>query len=139
MPNVEKLEKIAALRERIEGSNALLLAGVPGLSVHDATELRRSLKDQARFSVGEEHAPRAAAVEAGIEGLDELLRGPTAVAFVKGTSSPRRGSSSRPRRWFPALVLKGCVHDGRVLSADEASPSPTSSRARSCSRRSPGC
>ena len=43
MPNAEKVERVAALRERIAGSNALLLAEYRGLSVHDATDLRRSL------------------------------------------------------------------------------------------------
>ena len=50
MPNAEKIEKVPALKERIEGAEALLLAEYRGLTVHDATELRRSLSDQARFS-----------------------------------------------------------------------------------------
>lgn len=120
MPNVEKVEKIAALRERIEGSNALLLAEYRGLSVHDATELRRSLKDQARFSVAKNTLLARAAVEAGIEGLDELLRGPTAVAFVEGDVVATARKLVEAAKRFPALVLKGAFMDGRVLSADEA-------------------
>ena len=120
MPNVEKVEKIAALRERIEGSNALLLAEYRGLSVHDATELRRSLKDQARFSVAKNTLLARAAVEAGIEGLDELLRGPTAVAFVEGDVVATARKLVEAAKRFPALVLKGAFMDGRVLSANEA-------------------
>ena len=51
MPNAEKIAKVAALKERIQGSEALLLAEYRGLSVHDATELRRALSDQARFAI----------------------------------------------------------------------------------------
>ena len=51
MPNAEKIQKVAALKERIEGADALLLAEYRGLSVHDATELRRSLSEQARFAI----------------------------------------------------------------------------------------
>ena len=44
MPNAEKIAKVAALKERIQGSEALLLAEYRGLSVHDATELRRTCR-----------------------------------------------------------------------------------------------
>jgi large subunit ribosomal protein L10 len=120
MPNTEKVEKVAALKERIEGSNALLLAEYRGISVHDATELRRSLMDQARFSVAKNTLLARAAGEAGIEGLEELLKGPTAVAFVEGDVVATAKKLVEAARRFPALVLKGAFMDGRVLSADEA-------------------
>ena len=47
MPNAEKIEKVAALKERIQDAEALLLTDYRGLSVHDATELRRALSEQA--------------------------------------------------------------------------------------------
>ena len=50
MPNAEKTEKVTALKERIEGSSALLLTEYRGLTVHDATELRRSLVGPGRGS-----------------------------------------------------------------------------------------
>ena len=49
MPNAEKIAKVAALKERIHDAEALLLTEYRGLSVHDATELRRALSEQARF------------------------------------------------------------------------------------------
>ena len=84
MPNAEKVEKVAALKQRIEGSNALLLAEYRGLSVHDATELRRSLSEQARFSIVKNTLFQRAAADAGLAELEALLDGPTAVAFVDG-------------------------------------------------------
>ena len=120
MPNAEKVEKIEALKERIQGSDALLLAEYRGLTVHDATELRRSLGDQARFSVTKNTLLRRAASDAGIEGLDELLTGPTAVAFVAGDVVATAKKLVEAAKRFPALVLKGAYLDGRVLSGDEA-------------------
>jgi large subunit ribosomal protein L10 len=120
MPNAEKLEKVAGLKERIQGANALLLAEYRGLSVHDATELRRSLSDSARFSVVKNTLMRRAAGEAGIEELDALLSGPTAVAFVHGdvVATAKRVVDAAKR--FPALVLKGAYLDGQVLDAEAA-------------------
>jgi large subunit ribosomal protein L10 len=120
MPNTEKVEKVTALKERIEGSNALLLAEYRGLAVHDATELRRSLSGQARFSVAKNTLLARAADEAGIEGLEELLKGPTAVAFVEGDVVATAKKIVEMAKRFPALILKGAYMDGRVLTADEA-------------------
>jgi large subunit ribosomal protein L10 len=119
MPNKEKLEKVAALKERIQGANALLLAEYRGLSVHDATELRRSLSETARFSVVKNTLMLRAAGEAGIEELEQLLTGPTAVAFVDGDVVAAAKKVADAAKRFPALVLKGAYLDGKVL--DQAS------------------
>ena len=120
MPNAEKVEKVAVLKERIEGSQALLLTEYRGLTVHDVTDLRRSLADAAGFSVVKNTLMLRAATEAGIAELDRLLEGPTAVAFVSGdpvTAAKRVVEASKK---LPALILKGAYMEGRVLSADEA-------------------
>ena len=120
MPNAEKVEKVEVLKERIQGSGALLLAEYRGLTVHDATELRRSLAGQAKLTVAKNTLLKRAAGEAGIEGLDELLDGPTAVAFVEGDVVAAAKKLVEAARKFPALVLKGAYLDGKVLGADEA-------------------
>ena len=120
MPNAEKVEKVEVLKERIQGSGALLLAEYRGLTVHDATELRRSLAGQAKLTVAKNTLLKRAAGEAGIEGLDELLDGPTAVAFVQGDVVAAAKKLVEAARKFPALVLKGAYLDGKVLGADEA-------------------
>jgi large subunit ribosomal protein L10 len=120
MPNAEKIAKVAALKERIQGSEALLLAEYRGLSVHDATELRRALSDQARFAIVKNTLMMRAAADAGVAELEALLEGPTAVAFVQGdvVATAKRVVDAAKR--FPALVLKGGYLDGKVLSAAEA-------------------
>ncbi len=120
MPNAEKIEKVAALKERIQGADALLLAEYRGLSVHDATELRRSLSDQARFAIVKNTLMQRAAADAGVAELEALLEGPTAVAFVQGDVVATAKKVVDAARRFPALVLKGGYLDGKVLSATEA-------------------
>jgi len=120
MPNAEKIEKVAALKERIKGADALLLAEYRGLSVHDATELRRSLSDQARFAIVKNTLFQRAAADAGVAELEALLDGPTAVAFVQGDVVATAKKVVDAAKRFPALVLKGGYLDGKVLSAAEA-------------------
>jgi len=120
MPNAEKIEKVAALKERIEGADALLLAEYRGISVHDATELRRSLSEQARFAIVKNTLFQRAAADAGVAELEALLDGPTAVAFVQGDVVATAKKVVDAAKRFPALVLKGGYLDGKVLSAAEA-------------------
>lgn len=120
MPNAEKIEKVAALKERIKGADALLLAEYRGLSVHDATELRRSLSEQARFAIVKNTLFQRAAADAGVAELEALLDGPTAVAFVQGDVVATAKKVMDAAKRFPALVLKGGYLDGKVLSAAEA-------------------
>jgi len=120
MPSAEKIAKVEALKGRIEASNGLLLAEYRGLTVHDATELRRSLADQARFSVVKNTLMQRAAGEAGIEQLETLLDGPTAVAFVQGDVVAAAKKVVDAAKRFPALVLKGAYMEGKVLGASEA-------------------
>lgn len=120
MPNAGKIAKVEALKGRIESSEALLLTEYRGLSVHDATELRRSLSDQARFSVVKNTLMQRAAGEAGLEELKALLEGPTAVAFVSGDVVSVAKKVVDASKKYPALVLKGAYMEGKVLGPAEA-------------------
>lgn len=121
MPNAEKIEKVADLKERIEQSKAILLTDYRGLTVSDATELRRSLGESgARFAVVKNTLMKRAAGDAGLEQLESLLDGPTAVAFVAGDPVGAAKKVVDAARRFPALVLKGGYVEGKVLTAEEA-------------------
>ncbi|MGE5227841.1 MAG: 50S ribosomal protein L10 [Planctomycetaceae bacterium] len=122
MPNTQKVERVAALKERIEGSNALLLAEYRGLSVSEITELRRSLREaDTSFSVIKNTLMARAAVDAGIEDLEAYLEGPSAVAFIHGDPVAAAKSIKAASKQYPALVLKGGFMDGHVLTAEDAS------------------
>jgi large subunit ribosomal protein L10 len=120
MPRTEKLERVAELKQRIEGSNALLLAEYRGLTVSEITALRRSLRQaDASLAVVKNTLMQRAAAEAGLE-LSELLTGPSAVAFVGGDAVTAAKQIKAATKQYPTLVLKGGFMDGQVLSAEDA-------------------
>ncbi len=83
MPRPEKVQAVADIKERIEGSQAVFLAEYAGLSVKDQQELRRSLRESgAEFKVVKMTMARLAAAELDIDTLDELLLGQTGMAFA---------------------------------------------------------
>jgi large subunit ribosomal protein L10 len=121
MPKTEKIERVSELKERIEGSQALLLTEYRGLTVSDITELRRSLAEGGTsFAVVKNTLMRRAVSDAGVADLEPYLQGPSAVAFVSGDPVSAAKKVVDAAKKFPALVLKGGYLDGKVLSADEA-------------------
>jgi large subunit ribosomal protein L10 len=121
MPSTQKIERVAALKEQIEGSAALLLTEYRGLTVSEITELRKSLRDGgARFSVIKNTLMRRALEQTDAAELGSFFDGPSAVAFVQDDPVAAAKSVTAAAKKFPALVLKGGFVEGRVLSADEA-------------------
>jgi len=122
MPNATKIERVAELKEQIEGANALLLTEYRGLTVEEITELRRSLRDvDASLAVIKNTLMTRAANDAGIAELDELLSGPSAVAFVNGDIVAVAKKLKDASKQFPSLVIKGGFMDGAALDAAGAS------------------
>jgi large subunit ribosomal protein L10 len=120
MPRTEKLERVAELKQRIEGSNALLLAEYRGLTVSEISALRRSLREvDASLAVVKNTLMQRAAAAAGLE-LSELLTGPSAVAFVGGDAVTAAKQIKAATKQYPTLLLKGGFMDGQVLSAEDA-------------------
>jgi len=121
MPKAEKVERVAELKRRIEGSDALLLTEYRGLTVSDISSLRRSLAEGgASFAVVKNTLMLRAAADAGIEELDQMLSGPSAVAFISGDPVAAAKKVVDAAKAYPTLVLKGGYMDGKILSAQDA-------------------
>jgi large subunit ribosomal protein L10 len=121
MPTAQKTERVAELRDRIQGSTALLLADYRGLTVSEISELRRSLREvETSLAVVKNTLMRLAVIEAGVEELQGFLSGPSAVAFVNGDPVAAAKRISAAARQFPALEVKGGWMDGRLMSAEQA-------------------
>ena len=85
MPRPEKVQAVADIKERIEGAQAVFLAEYAGLSVKDQQALRRELRaNDAEFKVVKMTLARRAAGDLEIDSLDDLLLGPTGLAFADG-------------------------------------------------------
>ena len=121
MPKQHKVERVAELRARIEGSDALLLTDYRGLTVSEVSDLRRSLaQGGTKFAVVKNTLMRRAVNDAGRAELGALLQGPSAVVFVGGDPVAAAKSVVDAAKKFPTLVLKGGYMDGKMLSADDA-------------------
>ncbi|HEU5001209.1 MAG TPA: 50S ribosomal protein L10 [Actinomycetota bacterium] len=121
MPKPEKVEAIEELVGDFTSSQAALLASFRGLKVAELTELRRALTPtQTEFKVVKNTLARIAAREAGMEALVPLLEGSTAIAFVKGDPVAAAKGLDEVAKKYPALVVKGGLMDGKVLTPERA-------------------
>ena len=115
----DKAQAVAELAEEFRTSSAAVLTEYRGLSVKQVTALRVALGADTTYAVVKNTLTRLAAADAGLEGMDELLTGPTAVAFVKGEPVDAAKALRDYARTNPQLVVKGGVLDGKPLTADE--------------------
>jgi large subunit ribosomal protein L10 len=119
MARADKATAVADIAERFRDSTATVITEYRGLSVANLAELRRSLAPSATYSVAKNTLIRRAASEAGIEGLDELFVGPTAIAFVSGEAVDAAKAIKTFAKEHKALVIKGGYMDGHALTVAE--------------------
>lgn len=115
----DKAAAVAEIVERFKGSSATVLTEYRGLTVSQISALRRALGPSAHYRVAKNTLVKIAADEAGLEGLDALFTGPTAVTFVTGDVVDAAKGLRNFAKDNPALVIKGGVFEGRTLSAEE--------------------
>ena len=84
MAKADKVATVAEITEQFRSSNAAVITEYRGLTMAQLTELRRSLGRDTAYTVAKNTLVKRAAADAGVEGLDDLFVGPTAVAFVSG-------------------------------------------------------
>ena len=119
MAKADKATAVADIAEQFTGSTATLITEYRGLTVANLAELRRSLAASATYTVAKNTLIKRAASEAGVEGLDELFVGPTAIAFVRGEPVDAAKAIKTFAKEHQALVIKGGYMDGQRLSVAE--------------------
>lgn len=117
MARPDKAAAVAELTERFRAANAVVLTEYRGLSVAQLKALRRALGGEATYAVVKNTLSAIAAREAGIEGFDAQLTGPSAVAFVTGDPVAVAKSLRDFAKANNQLVVKGGVLDGRIVTA----------------------
>jgi large subunit ribosomal protein L10 len=119
MARPDKAAAVAELTDAFRDSSAAVLTEYRGLTVAQLKELRRSLAGNATYAVVKNTLTKIAAKQAGVDTLDPLLEGPSAIAFITGDAVEVAKSLRDFGRIHPLLVVKGGVLDGKALSADE--------------------
>jgi len=115
----QKEASVAELTKNFEGSTAVLLTEYRGLTVAQLKELRNSIRQDAEYAVVKNTLTKIAARNAGVEGLDDELKGPSAIAFVHGDPVAVAKGLRAFAKAHPLLVIKGGYFDGAALTADE--------------------
>ena len=116
---------VADLKERLTGAKAAVFTSYSGLTVAQDTELRRKLREAGvSYQVVKNTMTRIAAKEAGLDGLDDIFNGTTALAiagddvvapakvicdFIKENKLDEAGK----------LSVKAGILDGRVIDIEE--------------------
>jgi large subunit ribosomal protein L10 len=119
MPNAEKTAAVAEISEQFTSSSAAVITEYRGLSVKQLTELRRALGRETTYAVVKNTLTKRAVADAGVAIDEQLLVGPTAIAFINGDPVAAAKGLRDFARANPMLVIKGGIVEGRALSADE--------------------
>lgn len=114
----EKESVVAEVRAKLEASDAAIVTEYRGLTVAALADLRRELrKAGCEYRVYKNTLARFAAREAGIEGLDTLLVGPTAIAFVHGDVAAAAKALKDFAKTNPLLTISGGAIAGKAVTA----------------------
>ena len=116
MAKADKATAVADIAEQFKASTATVVTEYRGLTVANLAELRRSLGASATYTVAKNTLVKRAASEAGIEGLDDLFAGPTAIAFITGEPVDAAKAIKKFAKDHKQLVIKGGYMDGAALS-----------------------
>ena len=119
MARADKQAAVVEITDEFSASNGAVLTEYRGLTVAELKNLRRSLGENANYAVVKNTLAKIAAKNVGIEGFDELLAGPTAIAFIKGDVVETAKGLRDFAKANPNLVIKGGVYEGKTLSAAE--------------------
>jgi large subunit ribosomal protein L10 len=119
MARPDKEAAVAELTEDFRTSTATYLTEYRGLSVTSMKQLRRSLGADTKYSVVKNTLTKIAAKGAGVEISDDLLAGPSAIAFVKGDAIDAARNLKNFQKENPFLVIKGGIYEGKFVSTAE--------------------
>jgi large subunit ribosomal protein L10 len=115
----EKAAAVAELTENLKEADAVFAVDYRGISVTEAAELRAKLRDaDAVFKVVKNRLAKRAASDAGTDGIDELLVGPTALTLIKGDAVIAAKAISDFAKDHEELEYKGGLMDGAALDPE---------------------
>jgi large subunit ribosomal protein L10 len=119
MARPDKAAAVAEIVDSFNDSAGAVLTEYRGLTVKQLQDLRRTLGENANYAVVKNTLTKIAAKQAGVDGFDDLLTGPTAIAFISGDVVEAAKGLRDFAKANPALVIKGGYVDGASMDASE--------------------
>lgn len=117
----QKIQTVADIKEKLSNTKGAVITNYRGLTVAQDTVLRRKLREAGvEYRVFKNTMTRIAAKEAGIEGLDSYLEGPTAIAmsYTDPVAPAKVISDFVKENKLQALEVKAGLVEGKVIDAD---------------------
>ena len=119
-PRAEKVAVVDEVAAKLQKADAVLITEYRGLKVGQLAGLRRQLRDAGgEYKVFKNTLAKLGAAKAGVEGLDEMLLGPSGITFVTGDVAAVAKALRDAAKANPLLVIKGGVMGGTLLSAKD--------------------
>ena len=116
----QKKEEVTKLANKIKEAKLVLLTDYRGINVEDATSLRADLrKSNTEYTVIKNNITKRALAEAGIEGLEDKLVGPTAVIMSNEDYLEPSKTIYEFTKNNEYYKIKGGVIEGKVMTAEE--------------------
>ena len=116
----QKEEQVKELAAKMNGASLVLLTSYRGINVADDTALRKAVRlVNAEYAVIKNNITKRALKEIGIDSLDEVLEGPTAVIIAKEEYLPTLKAIYKYSKENEFYTIKGGVLDGKVSTVEE--------------------
>lgn len=120
MPSNKNLKEVKSLTKKLDKANAIYFTDYLGLDVVSITKLRKEfVANDVEFTIAKNTLIKLAAKDVGIDGLDEFLSGPTAIAFSYNDPTDPAKVIKSFLKDFDKPSVKGMILDGQVFQAEE--------------------
>ncbi len=116
----KKAQQVSEVAEQFKNATSVVVVDYLGITVEQATNLRTELRNAGvQFAVVKNSILSRAAKEAGLEGMDDIFKGPSAVAFSNDdVVAPAKILADFAKK-VEALEIKAGVIEGKVSSKKE--------------------
>jgi large subunit ribosomal protein L10 len=125
MATQKKIDVVEEYAKRFQDAKSIFIADFKGINVAQVTELRRQFRDaNVEYRIIKNTLAKRSLANAGIEGLDEHLVGPSAFAYSDtDATAPIKVIQKFNRQNVKSkisLTVKGCLFEGRIFSPEQA-------------------
>ena len=120
MPSNKNFKEVKSLTEKLDKANAIYFTDYLGLDVVSITKLRKEfVSNDVEFTIAKNTLIKIAAKDVGIDGLDEFLNGPTAIALSYNDPTDPAKVIKSFLKDFDKPSVKGMILDGQIFQAEE--------------------